>query len=343
MTEATATNHETKSAAEALLEVNDLTTYYETESGEADVKAVDGVSFSLDAKETIGLVGESGCGKSTVGMSLLRALPPQGHIVDGAINFNGRDITSLGKSEVKELQWDQISMIYQGAMDAFNPVKTIGYQIREALAKHDVVPESERRDRVEELLEEVNLDPDVADQYPHELSGGMKQRAAIAMAISCEPDLLIADEPTTALDVVVQAKVLKMLQRLQDKFGFAMVVISHNLATIMKVADTIGVMYAGKLVEHTTAEELYRNPRHPYAAKLFDSIIDPQRPPEKVESIPGTPPDLRSPPNGCRFADRCELATDQCRQTEPPLEQVDHGIDGHEAACFHSDEVTTDE
>lgn len=319
-----------------VLEVNGLTTHYETDDG--FVRAANNVSFTVDEGEVFGLVGESGCGKTTVGMSLLRALPPQGRIVAGELMFDGQDLTTLTRKEMKKVQWKDISMIYQGAMDAFNPVKTIGNQIEEPLRKHDVVPADEREERVRELLSKVNLDPSVAEQYPHQLSGGMKQRAAIAMAISCEPKLLIADEPTTALDVVVQGRVLDMLKNLQEEFGFGMVVISHDLSTIMKLADEIGVMYAGNLVERTTAKNVYRHPKHPYSAQLFSSIIDPHRPPKQVESIPGDPPDLRNPPDGCPFAERCSLATEECYETDPVLSPVEGGH-SHLAACFHSDQV----
>ncbi|MFC7227962.1 ABC transporter ATP-binding protein [Salinirubellus salinus] len=325
------------STDETLLSVHDLRTYYQEGEGDVPVRAVDGVDFEIARGETYGLVGESGCGKSTLGLSLIRALPPQGDIVDGEIRFDGREIGQLPKSEVKDVQWADISMIYQGAQNAFNPVKTVGKQIEEPLRIHDTVPEGEREARVAELLEMVNLQPDVAEQYPHELSGGMKQRAAIAMAIACEPDLLIADEPTTALDVIVQAEVLNMLQRLQDELEFGMLVISHNLAAIMKLSDRIGVMYGGKLVETAPSETLYEAPRHPYTARLLQSLIDPRRPPDQVETIEGTPPDLRDPPSGCRFAERCELATSECTATEPPLEPVGKE---HETACFHHDKVS---
>jgi peptide/nickel transport system ATP-binding protein len=330
------THDRARGADEMLLSVRNLSTYYQEDENDIPVRAVDGVDIEIARGETYGLVGESGCGKSTLGLSLIRALPPQGEIVDGEIRFGGRDLGKLSRSEVKDVQWAEISMIYQGAQNAFNPVKTIGAQIREPLRIHDIVPEGEREARVAELLEKVNLQPDVAEQYPHELSGGMKQRAAIAMAIACEPDLLIADEPTTALDVIVQAEVLNMLQRLQDELNFGMLVISHNLAAIMKLSDRIGVMYGGKIVETAPSETLYDEPRHPYTARLLRSLIDPRRPPEQVETIEGTPPDLRDPPSGCRFAARCPLATEQCTASEPPLEPVG---DAHETACFHHDEV----
>jgi peptide/nickel transport system ATP-binding protein len=330
------THDRARGADEMLLSVRNLSTYYQEDENDIPVRAVDGVDIEIARGETYGLVGESGCGKSTLGLSLIRALPPQGEIVDGEIRFGDRDLGKLSRSEVKDVQWAEISMIYQGAQNAFNPVKTIGAQIREPLRIHDIVPEGEREARVAELLEKVNLQPDVAEQYPHELSGGMKQRAAIAMAIACEPDLLIADEPTTALDVIVQAEVLNMLQRLQDELNFGMLVISHNLAAIMKLSDRIGVMYGGKIVETAPSETLYDEPRHPYTARLLRSLIDPRRPPEQVETIEGTPPDLRDPPSGCRFAARCPLATEQCTASEPPLEPVG---DAHETACFHHDEV----
>lgn len=324
-------------ADETLLSVRNLSTYYSEGENDVPVRAVDGVDFELGRGETYGLVGESGCGKSTLGLSLIRALPPQGDIVDGKILFNGREIGQPPKSEIKDVQWAEISMIYQGAQNAFNPVKTVGEQIREPLRIHDIVPKDQRKDRVRELLEKVNLQPDIAEQYPHELSGGMKQRAAIAMAIACEPDLLIADEPTTALDVIVQAEVLNMLKRLQEDLNFGMLVISHNLAAIMKLSDRIGVMYGGKIVETAPSETLYDAPEHPYTARLLQSLIDPRRPPDHVETIEGTPPDLRDPPTGCRFAERCSLATEECTAEEPPLESVGTN---HETACFHHEEVS---
>ncbi|MFC5134814.1 MULTISPECIES: ABC transporter ATP-binding protein [Haloferacaceae] len=339
MTESELMNQRSAPSDEPILSVEGLTTHYETDDVDSVVQAAENVSFTVSRGQTIGLVGESGCGKSTVGLSLLRALPPQGSIVDGSVYFDGQDLTTFKKKEIKKIQWNRISMIYQGAQNAFNPVKTIDTQIREALAKHDVVPKNQRRERIEELLQKVDLDPGVADRYPHELSGGMKQRAAIAMAISCEPDLLIADEPTTALDVVVQAKVLRMLLDLQEEFNFGMVVISHNLAAIMKVSDDIGVMYAGNMVERSSAENIFEDPQHPYTAKLFGSIIDPQRPPKQVENIPGVPPDLRNPPDGCRFADRCDLATEECSAQMPAFEPKNESTE-HLAACFHSEEVS---
>ncbi|WP_396613888.1 ABC transporter ATP-binding protein (plasmid) [Haloferax sp. S1W] len=330
------TLHTTKQTTDSLLTVRGLSTYYRSDDADAPVRAVDGVDFEIKRGETYGLVGESGCGKSTLGLSLIRALPPQGEIVDGHIDFKGRDIAQLPKSAIKDIQWADISMIYQGALNAFNPVKTIGEQIAEALRIHDVVPEDERDNRVATLLEQVNLQPDLASQYPHELSGGMKQRAAIAMAVSCDPDLLIADEPTTALDVIVQAEVLNMLQDLQDELDFGMIVISHNLASIMKLADRIGVMYGGRIVESAPSEVLYESPSHPYTDRLLRSLIDPRRPPEQVETIPGNPPNLRDPPTGCRFAERCDLATDDCTESHPPLEQL---APNHQTACYHHEEV----
>lgn len=324
---------------DVLLSVEELSTHYVTD--DADVQAVEDVSFELDYGETIGLVGESGCGKTTVGLSLIRSLPPQGKIVDGHIRFNGADIAQFGKKEMKKLQWKEIAMIYQGAMNAFNPVKTIGYQIREVLTKHEIVPKGQRREHVKQLLERVNLDPNVSDRYPHELSGGMKQRAAIAMAISCEPSLLIADEPTTGIDVVVQARVMEMLRELQNEFGFGMIFISHDMATVMNVCDRIGVMYAGNLAEYASASELYHNQQHPYTAMLLDSVIDPKSPPESIKSIDGTPPDLSNPPSGCRFAPRCPLETEECHEIPPQLESVPvESGDDHRVACYHIDEVS---
>lgn len=325
------------SVEDPLLNVSGLTTHYSSEEG--TVRAVEDVNFQVGRGETIGLVGESGCGKTTLGLSLLRGLPPQGDIVGGSIELDNSDITALDKKEMKSIQWSEISMIYQGAADAFNPVKTIGQQIKEPLKIHDIVPKSERDERVADLLTKVNLNPEDADKYPHELSGGMKQRAAIAMAICCEPDVLIADEPTTALDVIVQSKVLKMLKDLQKEFNFAMIVISHNISTIVRLSDRVGVMYAGNLIELAPPTKLYDNPSHPYGAKLLNSVIDPRRPPKQVENIPGEPPDLRDPPSGCKFAPRCELATSECHESMPELEPITDEESDHSAACYHKEDV----
>ncbi|RLG76841.1 MAG: ABC transporter ATP-binding protein [Thermoprotei archaeon] len=305
-----------------LLEVKDLRVYYYTLKGV--VKAVDKISFSVEKGETLGLAGESGCGKSTLGFSLLRLVPPPGRIVEGKILFENMDVTSLPEDRLRrEYRWKRVSMIFQGAMNALNPVKTIGDQIAEAILVHEEnVTKKEALERAAELLKMVGIDPRRIKSYPHELSGGMKQRVIIAMALALNPPLVIADEPTTALDVVVQAQIMNLLKRLKKQYNMSMILISHDLALIAEIADRVAVMYAGKIVELGTAEQIYNSPKHPYTQGLISSVPR-LRGPKKLEWIPGQPPDLRNPPPGCRFAPRCPYATDRCRRGEPPVIEIE--------------------
>jgi len=313
-----------------LLELKDLRVYYYTLKGV--VKAVDKVSFSVEKGETLGLAGESGCGKSTLGFSLLRLVPPPGRIVGGKILFEGMDVTAMPEDKLrKEYRWKRVSMVFQGAMNALNPVKTIGDQIAEAILAHeDNVTKKEALERAAELLGMVGIDPRRVRSYPHELSGGMKQRVVIAMALALNPPLVIADEPTTALDVVVQAQIMNLLKRLKKEYGMSMILVSHDLALIAEIADKVAIMYAGKIAEIGTAEHIYNNPKHPYTQGLIRSIPR-LHGPKRLEWIPGQPPDLRSPPPGCRFAPRCPYAMDRCRREEPPNVEVEPG---HYAACW---------
>ena len=317
--------------SDTLLRVQDLTMHYTTRAGE--VSAVDSVSFSIKQGQAMGLVGESGCGKTSVATTLLRLLPDNAHVKGGHIFLGDTDILALKEEEMRKVRWERISMVFQAAMNALNPVYKVGDQIIEAMETHgQVLDNNVARDHVEQLFELVGLDPKLLDQYPHEYSGGMRQRAVIAMALACHPDLIIADEPTTALDVIVQDNLLREMTTLQKKLGMSMIYISHDIAVIAEVSDIMGVMYAGKLVELSTTDEVFKHPVHHYTNGLmsaFPSIVGPKR---LLSTLPGEPPDLISPPTGCRFHPRCPAATEICMQQIPEFR--DHGS-GHFAACWH--------
>lgn len=306
-----------------LLEVKNLTTYYETMSGY--VKAAENVNFNLEKGEALGLAGESGCGKTTVAMSILRLLPPNGKIMKGKIIFRGQDILEMDESELrKNVRWKGISIIFQGAMNALNPVYTVETQIIEAIKTHE--PETTRKEaeeRVAKLFELVGLEPSRAKNYPHEFSGGMRQRAMIAMALACNPDIVIADEPGTALDVIVQAQILKLMKELQKKLNLSLIMITHDLSMIAETCDKLAIMYAGKVVEFGDVITLFKKPLHPYTKALisaFPNLLEKKR---KLHSIPGSPPNLLSPPPGCRFNPRCPYAMDICRKNEPEFKEID--------------------
>ena len=312
----------------ALLEVKGLRTYYYTYRGV--VKAVDNVSFEVEKGETLGLAGESGCGKSTAAYSIIKLVPPPGRIVGGSIIFDGMDITKMSEKEVRDkIRWKRISMVFQGAMNALTPVYTVQKQIVEVLTYHAKMDKKAAIERAAELLEMVGLDRTVLRRYPHELSGGMKQRAFIAMALALNPDLLIADEPTTALDVVVQAQILNLMKRLQKEFNLSLILITHDLSVTAEMSDKVAIMYAGKVVEYGPSELIFREPLHPYSEGLIMSIPS-LRNPRKVKWIPGLPPDLVEPPPGCRFHPRCPHAMDRCKKEEPPLVEEK----GRKVACW---------
>ncbi len=312
----------------ALLEVRGLRTYYYTYRGV--VKAVDNVSFEVEKGETLGLAGESGCGKSTAAYSIIKLVPPPGRIVGGSIIFDGMDITKMSEKEVRDkIRWKRISMVFQGAMNALTPVYTVQKQIVEVLTYHAKMDKKAAIERAAELLEMVGLDRTVLRRYPHELSGGMKQRAFIAMALALNPDLLIADEPTTALDVVVQAQILNLMKRLQKEFNLSLILITHDLSVTAEMSDKVAIMYAGKVVEYGPSELIFREPLHPYSEGLIMSIPS-LRNPRKVKWIPGLPPDLVEPPPGCRFHPRCPHAMDRCKKEEPPLVEEK----GRKVACW---------
>jgi oligopeptide transport system ATP-binding protein len=316
-----------------LLEVKNLKTHFFTPDGV--VKAVNGVSYTLDDGESLGLVGESGCGKSVSALSLMRLIPtPPGRIVEGEVILDGRDLLKLSDEDIRRVRGNDVAMIFQDPMTSLNPVLTIGRQISEALELHKSMNRSQARERTIELLELVGI-PSArsrVDDYPHQFSGGMRQRVMIAMALSCEPKILLADEPTTALDVTIQAQILDLIKRLRSELGMAVVLITHDLGVVAGIADKICVMYSGYIVESAPAGDLFANPRHPYTLGLLRSIprIDePRR--EKLIPIEGLPPDLIDAPPGCPFQPRCVYAVDRCREENPSLEPVSRG---HLIACW---------
>jgi len=319
-----------------LLEVDGLVMRYDTEAGE--VSAVENVNFSVGRGEAMGLVGESGCGKTSVALSLLRLAPENARYQSGSVLWEGVDLLGLSDQQMRRYRWAEISMVFQGAMNAWNPVYRVGEQIREAMYQHFNPPpgKSEMARRIDRLFELVGLDPAVQNRYPHELSGGMRQRAVIAMALSCEPKLIIADEPTTALDVIVQAQILEELKEIQEDLGLSILYISHDMAVIAQVTDTIGVMYAGKLVEYGSTRDVFHGPRHPYSYLLLSSIPSVTGPRRRPVSLEGNPPNLLAPPTGCRFHPRCPWATAQCRTDEPPMLQIGPS---QWAACWNSEQV----
>jgi peptide/nickel transport system ATP-binding protein len=319
-----------------LLEVDGLVMRYQTKRGQ--VSAIEDVTFTLHHGESLGLVGESGCGKTSVAMSLMGLAADNARYMAGEIRLEGENLLALDEDEMRRRRWKSISMVFQGAMNSWNPVYRVGDQIREAmdLHIHPKLSEAASKGRMARLFEMVGLNPAMLMRFPHEFSGGMRQRAVIAMALSCDPKLIIADEPTTALDVIVQDQILKELKKIQDQLGMALIYISHDIAVIAEVTDTIGVMYAGKLVEYGSTLEVFHRPRHPYAYLLLSStpsIIGPRR---KLAPLVGEPPNLLDPPPGCRFHPRCPFVTDQCRTEDPPFIDI---LPGHKVACWNWQQV----
>jgi oligopeptide/dipeptide ABC transporter ATP-binding protein len=325
--------------AEPILRVSNLRTVFYTRSG--TVPAVDDVSFEVRRGETLGLVGESGCGKSVTSLSILRLIPPRaGAVEQGSVMYGGRDLMKLGDEEMRQIRGGDIAMVFQEPMTALNPVLTIGQQIVETILLHDDMSKEEARNRAIEMLRTVHISEAERqiDNYPHQLSGGMRQRAMIAMALSCNPKVLIADEPTTALDVTIQAQILELMQELQAKFGTAIIMITHDLGVIAETADRVAVMYAGRKVEEADVQDLFDDPIHPYTQGLLQAIPgmdfdDPNAPRRRLYAIEGTVPALSDLPPGCSFAPRCPLASAICRQVVPPLEEKKPR---HWAACWNS-------
>jgi oligopeptide transport system ATP-binding protein len=324
---------------EELLQIKDLTTRFYTEDGV--VYAVNGISYTLGEGEILGIVGESGCGKSVHALSIMGLIPqPPGKIEKGEVNFDGRDMLKASQNELRDIRGSQIAMVFQDPMTSLNPVFTVGYQIMEALKLHLAMDDKQARERTAELLSMVGI-PDAkqrVDDYPHQFSGGMRQRAMIAMALSCNPMLLIADEPTTALDVTIQAQIVDLVKRLQEELGMAVMWITHDLGIVAEIAQKINVMYAGYIVERGTARDIFKKTRHPYTMGLLASLprLD-EAPGTELVAIPGLPPDLLSLPDGCPFVYRCMYAVDRCLEEMPPLEQTD-GID-HTVACWKWKEI----
>jgi len=317
----------------SLLEVNELCVQYETENG--PLQAIDNVSFNLEKGDTLGVVGESGCGKTTLIKSILRLLPDNGSITNGTVRFDDQTITSLTQEEFRELRWTEISYIVQNAMNALDPVYTAQEQIVEVIQAHTTQSKHDARSRCHELLESVGLDETIADDYPHELSGGQRQRVVIALALALDPDLIIADECTTGLDVVVQNDILNLISNIQSKLNSAMIFVTHDISVVAEIADRIAVMYGGRTMEIGTTREVLQEGAHPYTLGLKHAFPTLERNPSKLISIPGSPPDLVSPPNGCRFIDRCPFATEKCKE-QPKIHEIDNN---HKIKCHYPSQV----
>ena len=317
----------------ALLEIDDLRVHYR--SGGAEARAVDGISLAIEPGMCLGLVGESGCGKSTVAKAILGILPDFARIAGGAIRYDGRDLVGLPPAALRRIRWRDIALVPQSAMNGFDPVYTVENQLMEAISAHRRMPVAERRERVAKLFAMVGLEPGRAKSYPHQFSGGMRQRAMIAMAMVLDPPLIVADEPTTGLDVLVQDQILQQIRVLHEQFGKAMLLITHDMAVVSENCDRIAVMYAGRIMEYG-GEAVFRTPFHPYTLGLcnaFPGVADRGR---TLISIPGTPPSLTAPPDGCRFHARCPFATELCATAAPPLVEVGPG---HSVACHYIDQA----
>ncbi len=332
---------------EVVLDVDNLTTEFQTPEGLG--RAVDGLSFNINKGETLGIVGESGCGKSITALSILRLVPsPPGNIAGGSVRLGNRDLMQISEREMRDVRGNDISMIFQEPMTSLNPVLTLGYQITETLRRHEGLAKHEATARAIEMLALVQIPAPErrVKEFPHQLSGGMRQRAMIAMALSCNPRVLIADEPTTALDVTVQAQVLDLIKDLQERLGTAVILITHDLGVVAETAQRVIVMYAGRKVEEAPVESLFANPQHPYTRGLLASVPrlgattgahSSDSRPARLAEISGIVPPLTEIPSGCAFAPRCKQATEKCTAAQPPLEETEHP--GHRVACWHTDKV----
>ncbi len=305
-----------------------LKTYFKTMEG--TVRAVDGVDFSLGEGESLGLAGESGCGKTTAALSIMRLLPKNGKIVEGSIDYRGYNLATIDDAHLRGIRWRHISIIFQGAMNALNPVKRVGDQIAEPIILHEKVDEEVAAKRVGELLELVGIHKDRAREYPHEFSGGMRQRVMIAMALACNPKVVIADEPVTALDVMIQAQILELLERLKRELGLSMILISHDLSVMAETCDSMAIMYAGKIVETGSVDDVFEHPNHPYTKDLIAAFPDIEGPQILPAYIPGLLPSLIDPPKGCRFHPRCKRSWSKCVELDPGLDSIGNG---HRSAC----------
>ena len=327
--------------SENLIEVKKLVTQFSGKNG--TVTAVDGVSFNIKKGETLGIVGESGCGKSVTSMSILRLIPPQsGKIASGEILFGGKDLTKLSDKEIRQIRGNEIAMIFQDSMTGLNPVMTIGKQLVETITAHSKMDKKEAWERAREMLMKVGI-PSPAQrlkEYPHQLSGGMRQRVMIAMALACNPKLLIADEPTTALDVTIQAQILKLMNDLKEKTGTSIMLITHDLGVVAQMADHVNVMYAGKVVESAPVFEIFKNPKHPYTVGLMSSMPSLNSGSKRLSTIEGNVPNPINLPQGCYFADRCPKAMPKCKESQPHDIKVGSR---HHVSCFLFDEAKGEE
>ena len=321
---------------EPVLKVSDLETVYHTEAG--DLHAVDGISFELDRQETLGLVGESGCGKTTAAKSIMRLLARNGEVVGGDVYLNGQNVAELSDKELRtQVRWQEISMIPQTAMNGFDPVKTVGRQIVDVIRRHEEdTTKKEAWERARHLFEELGLEPSRVKNYPHQFSGGMAQRAMIAMALALSPSIILADEPTTALDVMIQDRILRQIDELQREYDTAMILITHDMSVVSENCDYIAVMYGGRMVEYADAETIIKNPRHPYTLGMGNAFPDIAEDDQDLVSIPGSPPAVIDPEEGCRFAPRCPFAVDDCWDVTPEPEEYE---DGHIVECHRADEA----
>ncbi|RQG99466.1 ABC transporter ATP-binding protein [Natrarchaeobius oligotrophus] len=317
-----------------LLEITDLQTQFETSEGR--VHAVDGVNLSLEANESLGIIGESGSGKTTIAKSIVRLLPDNGEIVDGEVRYDGDDITEYSDRQLrKQIRWNEIAVIPQNAMNGFDPVYTVGDQIVEVITAHTDTPNDEAMERAKSLFQTLGIDEDRVHDYPHQFSGGMAQRAMIALALALDPSLLIADEPTTALDVMIQDRILHRIQELQDELDTAMIFITHDMSVVSETCDKIAVVYGGRIVEFADTETIIKNPRHPYTLGLRNAFPSIMTDDQDLVSIPGTPPPLLEPDEGCRFAPRCPFAEERCWSETPQSEPYG---DGNTIECHRADE-----
>jgi len=321
-------------SSEPLLAVENLQTRFDTAEG--TIRAVDGLSFEIREGEILGLVGESGCGKSVTSLSLVDLIQDPGYIHDGAVRFDGKNLLEKSTEELRRIRGNEISMIFQEPMTALNPVFDVGWQIGEPLRVHYETAMEESRSRAVDLMQRVGIPSaeDRIDAYPHQFSGGMRQRAMIAMALACRPNLLIADEPTTSLDVTIEAQILDIIEELNERQEMAVLLITHDLGVVAEVCDTIAVMYAGRIVEYGDIEEVFADPRHPYTKGLLDCVPDPRREVEEFSAIEGQVPDLADPPAGCNFAPRCPFAAEECEEIDPRLREV---APDHLSACIWED------
>ena len=318
--------------AEKLLEIKNLSVEYR--SDDAIIYAVNGVNLSLEKGEALGLVGETGAGKTTIAKSIMRILPPaQAHITSGEIIYEGRDLLALKEKEMQKVRGNKIAMIFQDPMTALNPVETVGFQIAESIKQHNKISRNEARDRAGDMLELVGIPRERYTDYPHQFSGGMKQRVVIAMALACNPELLLADEPTTALDVTIQAQVLDMMRDLKAKLGTSVILITHDFGVVADFCSSVAVAYAGEIIERGSVDRIFNNPSHPYTQGLFNSLPSLETTSRRLKPIKGLMPDPSNLPEGCRFCERCDYATERCAKAAPEVAEIEPG---HFVKCYRA-------